>query len=95
MAGDIFVNLTDIRADIDHNAPEEEFLKWHDYCMTLHALSSDNFSISTPNYDHWLRGCPRKSEEEIHRLEELHANVMQAKVILEDAIKRDGFENGK
>jgi hypothetical protein len=91
MVGDLFVNLTDIRDDIDRDAPEQEFLKWYDYCLELHDLSTKNYPIPTPNYKSWLMGCPRKSVEEIQELEAMCQRVRDAKQALEDAIKRDGF----
>lgn len=81
--GDLFLNMTDIRTDIDMDAPEREIVRWYDYCLRLHTIDS---TIPTPNYENWLRGCPRKSEEEIVRLEEIHQRVMKAEQALKDAI---------
>lgn len=44
--------------------------------------------ITTPNYRSWLRGCPRKSEEEIVALEESHKRVEEARQALMKEIER-------
>lgn len=89
--GDIPVDMTTIRTDIDQNAPEGEWIKWNDYCMTFNALSTDDIHIPTPNFKSWLAGCPRKSEDEIRALQDLHVRVEQARVALHDAIKQGNF----
>lgn len=81
--GDLFLSMTDICTDIDMDAPEREIVRWYDYCLRLYTIDS---TIPTPNYENWLRGCPRKSEEEIVRLEEIHQRVMKAEQALKDAI---------
>jgi hypothetical protein len=78
-----FANMETIRADMDMSAPEEEFGKWSDYCLRLGMIGV----TSTPNFEHWIKGCPRKSEEEIRDLERLHDRVREARNDLEKAIK--------
>lgn len=73
--GDIFVGMQTIITDIEMDAPEEEFLKWYGY-----NLVANEFGFTTPNFDHWLRGCPRVPQESFDKLEAL-------KKALEDAIK--------
>lgn len=87
--GDMYVDLEDIRTDIDRDAPEDEFVKWYDYGM---RLASIDLSIPTPNYSSWLRGYPRRSEQEMAELELLHHKVEVAKAELENAIKNDKKE---
>lgn len=86
--GDRFVDLRDIRTDIDRDAPVGEFEAWNDYCLRLGYISPE---IACPNYEHWLMGAPRKSEEQIAELEELHRHVEQARKALENAIKQENF----
>lgn len=83
-AGGLCVNLSEIRTDIDRNAPADEFLKWYDYCAAIHAIHNaiprDGLGctriqcmaadFTAPNYEHWLRGCARKSDAEIAAIEE-------------------------
>ena len=56
--GDIFVGMQTIITDIEMDAPEEEFIKWYDYNLVAHE-----FGFTTPNFESWLRGCPRVSED--------------------------------
>lgn len=44
--------------------------------------------LVTPNYDSWLRGCPRMDEEQIARLEELQRDVCCAEMNLKVEIGR-------
>lgn len=65
--------MADILTDIDRDAPEEEYVKYYDYCLRVGSIA--NGELQTPNYDSWLRGCPRMDEEQIARLEELQRDV--------------------
>lgn len=73
--GDIFVGMQTIITDIEMDAPEEEFIKWYDYNLVAHE-----FGFTTPNFESWLRGCPRVSEETFKKLQGLKND-------LDDAIK--------
>lgn len=86
LVGDFFVDMQTILADINLNAPEKEFVRWYDYCLRLYSLGSD---ISTPNFENWVRGCPRKSEQEIQKLELLHDQAIRAEQTLRDAIDEE------
>lgn len=70
--GDYFVDMATIRADIDENAPEEEFIKWYDYCLEAHE-----FGITEPNFRSWVHGCPRTSEKVFERLRELKKEMFE------------------
>ena len=80
---DYFVSMETMRTDIDDDAPKEQFMKWYDYCLRLSSLGV----AGMPNFRNWLKGCPIRSEEDIAELERLQAKVMEAKQLLEDAIK--------
>lgn len=75
--GDIFVGMQTIITDIEMDAPEEEFLKWYDYNLVAHE-----FGFTMPNFESWLRGCPRVSEETFKKLQGLKND-------LDDAIKEE------
>ena len=75
--GDVFVGMQTIIADIEMDAPEEEFIKWYDYNLVAHE-----FGFTTPNFESWLRGCPRVSEETFKKLQGLKND-------LDDAIKEE------
>ena len=82
--GDYFVDMATIIADIKMEAPEDEFLKWYDYTLELGTI---NPTIPTPNYESWLRGCPRYSEEHIASLRRSAQRVEEAKQALEELIR--------
>ncbi len=71
--GDIFVSMQTIITDIEMDAPEEEFLKWYGY-----NLVANEFGFTTPNFDHWLRGCPRVPQESFDKLEGLKKDLEAA-----------------
>ena len=75
--GDIFVGMQTIITDIEMDAPEEEFIKWYDYNLVAHE-----FGFTTPNFDSWLRGCPRVSDEAFKKLQGLKNDLDDA--ILEE-----------
>ena len=82
MMGEYYVSLSDIRTDMDMEAPKEEFAKWYDYDLLMGELGA-----STINYNHWLMGAPRRSDAEIAELERLQQNIWDAKRLLEDAVR--------
>ena len=75
--GDILVGMQTIITDIEMDAPEEEFIKWYDYNLVAHE-----FGFTTPNFESWLRGCPRVSEETFKKLQGLKNDLDDA--ILEE-----------
>lgn len=75
--GDIFVGMQTIITDIEMNAPEDEFIKWYDYNLVAHE-----FGFTTPNFESWLRGCPRVSDETFKKLQGLKNDLDDA--ILEE-----------
>lgn len=84
--GDLFVSMADMLTDIDRDAPKEEYIKYYDYCMRVGGICDGK--LNTPNYDSWLRGCPRMDEEQIARLEELQRDVRSAEMNLKVEIDR-------
>ena len=78
--GDIFVGMQTIITDIEMDAPEDEFIKWYDY-----NLVANEFGFTTPNFESWLRGCPRVSEDTFKKLQGLKNDLDNA--ILEEQAK--------
>jgi hypothetical protein len=66
-----------IIADIEMDAPKEEFIKWYDY-----NLVANEFGLTTPNFESWLRGCPRVSDEAFKKLQGIKNDLDNA--ILEE-----------
>lgn len=77
---DYIVRMADIITDIDMDAPEDEYAKYYDYCLRVGSIAGGE--LKTPNYDNWLRGCPRMNEEQIKRLEELQQDIRSAEANL-------------
>lgn len=73
--GDYFVDMRDIITDIEQDASEDEYEKWYFYTLDAH-----NLGLTAPNYQSWLKGCPRCSQEDINRLFKLKKDF-------EDAVK--------
>lgn len=83
---DYYVSMSDILTDIDLDAPEDEYVKYYDYCLRVHSIA--NGELKTPNYESWLRGCPRMDEEQIKRLEELQQDIWNAEAVLKAEINK-------
>jgi hypothetical protein len=80
--GDYFVDMVTVITDIDMDAPEDEFLKWYDYCTEVGMLGGN-----TPNFDHWLRGCPVFSKEEINKMWNTLKKIEELKEELNEQLK--------
>lgn len=85
--GDYYVNMDTIRVAVDKGVSREEFVKWYDYCMDCGSLD-----IPSPNFDSWLRGCPRMSDEEIRELMERSHKIEELKEGLRKLIEEKRSE---
>lgn len=86
LCADYYVGMPDIITDIDRDAPEEEYAKYYDYCLRVGSVA--NGELQTPNYESWLRGCPRLDEEQIARLEEFQSGIRNAEALMRMEIDR-------
>lgn len=82
---DYFVNINTVKYCVDNNVLWEDFYQWYDYVLRVNTV---DHNIPTPSIDMWVKGCPRRTEEDIENLESLHNHVMEAQRELEDAIER-------
>ena len=73
--GDYCVDMQTIADDINLDAPEEEFFKWYDYTIEMGMLGA----LRIPNFRSWIKGCPRKSREEIDKLKALKQKIEELK----------------
>lgn len=78
---DYYVDMQTIIDDIELDAPEEEFYKWHDY-----TLDANEFNLPLPNFRNWVKGCPRTSAETFEKLREI-------KRTLEECIAKEKNKN--
>lgn len=81
---DYFVDMQTIITDIEMRADKDEFLKWYDYCLDV-----AEFNLPTPNFAHWLKGCPRTSEESLSNLRAIKHNLERA-IDIEKALRNGG-----
>ncbi len=51
---DMFVNMDDIRYDVDNNIPKEMFSKWYWKSLEVYELTGENFM----NYKSFCKGAP-------------------------------------
>lgn len=85
--GDGYFDMATIRTDIDMDAPEEELLRWYDYTM-----EAADFHLPTPNFEHWLLGCPRTPKE---WFDEMRAKRKELEDLMKEESERLGNKTGK
>lgn len=78
--GDYYVGMRTIIDDLEMDAPEEEFIRWYDYC-----LEAETLGIVSPNFRSWVKGCPRIPEDRLQRLRHLRDELHEET----DRIKRE------
>lgn len=71
--GDYYFDLQDIITDLKQDPHEDEIISWYDY-----TLRCSHLGITGCNYQSWLKGCPRYSEEDFARLEAAKKRAEQA-----------------
>lgn len=94
--GDYFIDFKDIKFDIDNDIPKEKFWEYYDaslehsYLIIERELIMeeliDNKLRPFPNYNNWLKGAPRPTQEEFDRLRKA---VHKAKTISQKEIEHD------
>jgi len=75
---EIFVSMQTIIDDIELDAPEDELTKWYDYCVEMSFLGAE----TTPNFSSWVKGCPRKTKEQIEAMKESKKKIEELKDML-------------
>lgn len=80
--GDYSVGLEDMIADLELNAPEDEFFEYYDY-----AVQCSSVGLTAMNYRSWLKGCPRYSQETIDHINKLKAKLYESEEALKKAIE--------
>lgn len=63
--------------------PKEELMKHYDYCVQAEALG-----LTSPNFTHWIKGCPRVSAKEMGELQRKKASIDNLKAELKKMIDR-------
>ena len=90
MVGDMFVNMDDIRYDVDNDVPEEYFCKWYWKGLDVYELTGEKYM----NYPSYCKGAPDKwTNEALDRVREAQKRVEDAKASLLDEI--NNIKNNK
>lgn len=82
--GEYVFSMDEIRLCVDNNYKWDDIQAWWNYTMRIRTIS-DN--ITVPNLESWMKGCPRRSEEELQHLETLHRKAVEQRELLEKYIK--------
>lgn len=82
MIGDYCISFNDMKVDIDNDSDKEEFFKYYQY-----GLEASHIGYVAPNYENWLRGCPRLSEAQRKLIREAKNRVYEAQADLERTVK--------
>ena len=77
-------DMTEVRLCVDNSYNWKDVQEWWDYTFILKSIDD---SIVTPNLESWMKGCPRRSKEEIDELVNLHRKTIEAREELERHIK--------
>ena len=81
--GDMFLDFSDIRYDIDTEQKSGTIEKWWDYSYDLSMLECPK----TINYRSWCAGAPLPySQEQLNKIRQAHNDVITAKQVLEDLL---------
>ena len=67
---DLFIDLNDIRYDVDNNVEEGMFIKWYDKMSDCYCLD-----INCPNYAAFCKGAPIISDEELNNLKDQRLKI--------------------
>jgi hypothetical protein len=81
--GDMLLDFSDIRYDIDTEQKVGTIEKWWDYSYGLAMLECPK----TINYRSWCAGAPVPySQEQLNKISQAHNDVETAKQVLEDLL---------
>lgn len=82
MIADMFVNMEDIRYDVDNNIPKGKFNDWYWKSVELHE-----FGVSWMNYESYCKGAPDKYTPEVmEKLRNSFYKIEDAKKEFEEMI---------
>lgn len=82
LIGDYCASMTEIIADIDCDAPVDEWIAYYDY-----SIECADLGLPYCSYRNWLRNCPTYSPEKLAELRALKHNVEEAGEIFRKAVK--------
>lgn len=81
---DMFIDMDDLRYDVDNNVPIDKFETWYYKRLELYELGIEVWL----NYPNYCKGAPDEwTEERMERLRESHQRLQEAKARLEELCK--------
>lgn len=81
---DMYVNMDDLRYDIDHDVPETYFRAWYWKSLELYELCGEKYM----NYESYCKGAPDYwTEERMAQIRESKRRIEKAREELEQTIK--------
>jgi len=90
MIGDMYIDFSNIRYDIDHDVEPGKFVQWYDYALEIAMLDNGRGDMRQVNYKHWLMGARPYSEEDLEEIREAKKRVEESEQALMEIIKRQG-----
>lgn len=75
---DMYIDLNDIRYDVDNEPEEHLFIEWYDRMSECYGLG-----LTFPNYSAYLKGAPHPSDKEIEKFRQQHDKLIELKEDLE------------
>lgn len=89
MIGDMYVNMEDIRYDIDNNVPEDKFEKWYWKNLELYELGVEHWM----NYSSYCKGAPDEwTEERMNKARDMRKGIHELEENLKELIEETGHE---
>ena len=86
--GDMYLDFSDIRYDIDTEQDIDEIEKWWAYTFDLAMLECPK----TINYRSWCKGAPCPySQEQLNAIRQAHNDVVTAKQVLDDLLNGEDY----
>lgn len=74
LVGDYYLDFSDIKCDVDKDAPKGEIFEWYEYDVLMRECG-----LNTINYRSWLKGAPRYSREELDAIYEKQEEIEKAR----------------
>lgn len=90
--GDLFFDFNDvIKYCVDNDLNDwNEITDWYEY-----AIYANEIGVSIPNFKSWHKGCPRLSNEQIDKINELRKDLNDLIEQAKESFKKEVGANGK
>jgi hypothetical protein len=75
-------NISDILYDVFNNLPKGVIEEWFTYSYQWNYFDPDHHI----NLHSWVHGCPRRTDEQLKKIEKLHQNIRDAEAVFKQQI---------